>query len=953
MSLKWVAIKINTHLSSMKPILLLFLTTLISSFLYGQSTRDVSGVVLDSTKNSVIAATVKLTSPKDTLFTRTDIDGKYSFRNVKSSQFLISISSLGYRSFNQRFLFPDGNTPLKLNVITLKTQSNVLNEVTVSGALPITVKEDTVEYRASDFPVRENSVVEDVLKKLPGLEVDKDGNVTTQGKSVTRVRVNGKDFFDGDLKTATQNLPAEIIENIQIIDDYGDQANLSGIRSGEPDKILNITISPSKNKGVIANAVAGGGNDSRYIASGMGRVMNNDEQLSFMFNLNNTNANLFDFAGGGNQRGGRFRGSGGGRGGNSGGITSTQAGGFDYRKDVSKKVTLFGSYRISASNNNAITSRFSSSLSNQGQIITDQNSRSERDNVNQGLNLNMEYKIDSLNFLKISPSLNLSTNKSDNLIASQTTRETRQDQNTVSNSDASSPAFGADILYNKRFLKPGRNLSLTYAFNKSYNRNDQNVGDAFEFYDTGGIFVSDSASSRMIKTDNERFSNELNLTYTEPIGVYSRLDFSYAFNRNEYDNSRITDIEGATGYFRSDSLSNVFDYSFTTNRFGLSYRYDRDKLYNFSIGIAAQPTSLEGYSETNQVRAGKKGFNFFPTVRFSYNFAKTVSLRINYSGASSEPSFEQIQPVVDLSNPQRPVIGNPNLKSALNQSLNIEYNNVSAETGSYFNAGLRGNIVSDRIINNTVQIRQPLIKNGKTTYNLIQERRFLNEDGYYTSNAYYRWSKPFKDRKYRLQLGGSANYTNDITYVDNEKNVGKNWTFSQMARVQINPNENIDITPGVSYRYGFVNYSLPNSIDSKNSTVALDLNAKIYVFNTWILGLDGSKNINSGFGRVNTNPLILNSYLEKQFFNRKGRLRLQGYDLLNQAAGVNVTQGDNGYSVTNTNLLTRYFLLTFAYRFNKFAGRSQNDDGRGPGGRREGGFGPGGGGRPGGREMNF
>lgn len=933
----------------MKPVLFFFLITLFSSVLYAQSARDVSGVVLDSTGTSVIAATVKLTSSGDTLFTRTDIDGKYAFKNVRSSQFLISVSSLGYKSFNQRFLFPEGTTPLKLKVITLKTQSNLLNEVLVSGALPITVKEDTIEYRASDFPVRENSVVEDVLKKLPGIEVDKDGNVTTQGKSVTRVRVNGKDFFDGDLKTATRNLPAEIIENIQLVDDYGDQANASGIRTGDPDKILNITISPSKNKGVIANGVAGGGNDSRYIASGMGRIMNNDEQVSFMFNLNNTNASLFDFAGGGNQRGGRFRGAGGGRGGNSGGITNTQAGGFDYRKDLSKKITVFGSYRVSASNNNAITDRISETITGGREILTIQNSRSERDNVNQGLNLNLEYKIDSLNFLKIAPSLNLSSSKSDNLSARQITELVRQNQNTISSSDASSPAFGADILYNKRFLKPGRNFSLNYSFNKSYNQNDQNVADAFEFYDTGGIFVADSASNRLIYTDNERFNNELNVTYSEPLGVYSRLDFSYALSRSEYDNSRITNLEGAGGYLRSDSLSNVFDYSFTTNRFGLSYRYDRDKLYNFSIGLAAQPTSLKGYSETNNVRAGKDGFNFFPSVRFSYNFAKTVSLRINYSGASSEPSFEQIQPVVDLSNPQSPVIGNPNLKSSLNQSLNIEYNNTSAETGSYFSAGLRGNLVSDRIINNTIRVRQPVIKGSDTTYNLIQERRFLNEDGYYTSNGYYRWSKPFKDRKYRLQLGGSVNYTNDISYVDNEKNIGKNWTFSQMARIQINPNENIDITPGVNYRYGFVNYSLPNSIDAKNSTVSLDLNAKIYFLKTWIIGFDGSKNINSGFGRVNTNPLVINSYLEKQLFNRKGGLRLQGYDLLNQAAGVTFSQGDNGYSSSNTNLLTRYFLLTFSYRFNKFAGRTQNNDSRGGGERREGGFRPGGGGPPGGR----
>ncbi|WP_069660839.1 TonB-dependent receptor [Arcticibacter eurypsychrophilus] len=934
----------------MKQFLFLFFTCLCTTILHAQGSRAVSGIVLDSTNVSVIAASIKLTSAKDTLFTRSDVDGKFSFRNVKSSQFVLSVTSLGYKNFSQRFQFAQAATPLKLSTVILKVESNLLNTVNISGVTPIMVKEDTIQYSAKDFPVRENSVVEDVLKKLPGIEVDKDGNVTTQGKSVTRVRVNGKDFFDGDLKTATQNLPADVIENIQIIDDYGDQANASGIRDGDPDKILNITISPSKNKGMIANGVAGGGNDNRYIVSGMGRLMNNDEQLSMMLNLNNTNANLFDFAGGGNQRGGRFRGSGGGRGGNAGGITNTQAGGFDYRKDVSKKITVFGSYRVSSSDNNAKTDRFTETTTGDQLITTTQRSNNNSNNLNQGLNFNLEYKIDSLNYLKVAPSLNLSTNKNDGDSYKQIQELVRQDQNTRSSNESSSPAFGADILYNKRFLKQGRNLSLNYSINKSYNKNDQDISDAFNFYDTGGIIVAgaDSSSRRLINTDNERLSNQLNVTYSEPLGVYSRLDFSYRYSRTENDNSKITDLADVNGaYFRSDSLSNIFNYSFTANRFGLSYRYDRNKLYNFSIGMAAQPTTLKGYSETNHVSAGKTGFNVFPTVRFSYNFAKTVSLKINYSGESSEPGFEQIQPVVDLSNPQSPVIGNPNLRSALNQNVNIEYNNTDAQTGAYFSAGARGNIISDRIINNTVRIREPIISGTDTTYNLIQERRFLNEDGYYASNVYYRWSKPFMDKKYRLQVGGTVNYTNDVSYVDNEKNIGKNWTFSQNARFQINPNENIDITPGASYRYGFVNYSLPNSIDSKNSTLSLDLNAKIYVFNTWILGFDGSKNINSGFRSINANPLVINSYLEKQMFNRKGRLRLQGYDLLNQAATVNATQGDNGYSVSNTNRLTRYFMLTFAYRFNKFAGRTQNNRGDMPPGggeRREGGFNPGGGG---------
>lgn len=919
-------------------ILLLFIT--LPGLLYGQGGRDVSGVVKDSTGTSVIAATVKLTSPKDTLFTRTDIDGNFIFRNVKSSQFLLSITSLGYRSFNQRYLFKDAATPLKLDPITLKIQSNMLSEVTVTGAMPVTIKEDTVEYRASDYPVRENSVAEDVIRKLPGVEVDKDGNVTTQGKSVTRVRVNGKDFFDGDLKTATQNLPADVIEKIQIIDDYGDQANVSGIRDGDPEKILNITISPSKNKGMIANMVAGGGTEDRYQVSGMGQFMNNNRQLAVLLNLNNTNANLFDFVGGGNQRGGRFRGGGGSGGGNSGGITNTTAGGLNYRNDFGSKISVYGSYSVQNRNTDINQNSLTKTSGSGIEVIDSAMSFSNNVNISHRFNFNLEYKIDSLNYLKVSPSVNYTGSSSDGYSSSVIQERSRQDQNTVSSSDSHSPAVGGDLLYNHRFVKPGRNLSFSLSLNNSTTKNDQDRDDDFRFYSAEDLgLYTDSSSHRLIRTDNERFNTTANITYSEPIGVYSRLDFSYNFNRSSYDNSRITQLEGAGGYVPVDSLSNVFDYSFTTNRFGLSYRYDRLKLYNFSIGLSAQPSLLKGYSETNGVRSRREGFNFFPNARFVYNFAKTRALNINYSGSSSEPSYNQIQPVVDLSNPQRPIVGNPDLKSAFNQTVNLRYNNFDPAAGTFFMVGVAGNITNNRITSNIVKIRQPVIESaGDTTFNLIQETRYLNTNGYYAANGFYSWSRPFAERKYTLHLNGSVNYTNDVSYSDNLENIGKTWSLSQGLRMQVNPNENIDITPGASYRHSWVDYSLPANFDTKNTTWSMSLSGRIYFLKSYVLGFDGTKSINQGFSSsITSNPLIINTYLEKQFFNKRGRLRLQGYDLLNQGTNVSSTQGENSYVESNSNRLTRYFMLSFAMRLNKFAGGSMNQDRDFRGGGREGG----------------
>lgn len=223
----------------MKKYLPLFIGFVMSTNLFAQTSRDISGVVKDSTGTGIIAATVKYIAGKDTSFTRTDVDGNFTLKGVKSSTFLLTITSLGYEGINKRFLYKDGETPIKLDPIVLKSMNRLLNEVVISGTPSVTIKEDTVVYRASDYPLRENALAEDLLKRLPGVEVDKDGNVTAQGKSVTRVRINGKDFFGGDVKTATQQLPADILESAQIIDDYGDQANLTGIRNGDPEKILN------------------------------------------------------------------------------------------------------------------------------------------------------------------------------------------------------------------------------------------------------------------------------------------------------------------------------------------------------------------------------------------------------------------------------------------------------------------------------------------------------------------------------------------------------------------------------------------------------------------------------------------------------------------------------------------------------------------------------------------
>ncbi|MHB1176764.1 MAG: TonB-dependent receptor, partial [Daejeonella sp.] len=575
---------------------------------YAQTSRDVKGTVRDSTGTSVIAATVKFIVGADTVFTRTDLDGVFVFKGIKSSEFLLTITSLGYQTLNKRFLYKDAETPIQLDPITLKLQNRVLNEVVISGTPGVTIKEDTIVYRAADYPLRENALAEDLLKKLPGVEVDKDGNVTAQGKQVTRVRVNGKDFFGGDVKTATQQLPADILESAQIIDDYGDQANLTGIRNGDPEKILNFTIRADKNKGYFARGTVGGGNKERYQANLTANTYNNSEQFSFIGNLNNTNSNVFNFSGGSGFRGGgggarvqqvgggggggqRFQGGGFHGGGFSGGdgITSVGSIGLNYRKDYGTKISSYGNYSYSNRDNNVLSDQLQQNNFRGSLISTNQTSLKNVINDNHRFYWNLEYKPDTLNFIKFSPSFSYgaTTDKGSSDYIQNNSGVLSSDGTTLSNTYSTNPNFGADLLLNHRFNKRGRNISLFVNANNSHTKQEDDQLTQYINYVASG---NTNVYRNQELYDANRSSNiSTNLSYIEPLSKTSGLEFNYNHSTTNYKNERETfDISAAGLSTRNNSLSNDYRYSFSTNRFGVNYRVNQQK-YNYSIGLSAQP----------------------------------------------------------------------------------------------------------------------------------------------------------------------------------------------------------------------------------------------------------------------------------------------------------------------------------------------------------------------------
>ena len=920
----------------MKKLLPLIIGFFISYGAFAQTSRDISGVVKDSTGTSIIAATVKYIAGKDTLFTRTDVEGNFIFNGVKSSTFLITVSSLGYQTLNKRFLYKDAESQIKLDLITLKSENRMLTEVVISGTPAVTIKEDTIIYRASDYPLRENALAEDLLKKLPGVEVDKDGNVTAQGKAITRVRVNGKDFFGGDVRTATQQLPADILESAQIIDDYGDQANLTGIRNGDPEKILNFTIRADKNKGYFARGTVGGGDKDRYQASLTANTYNNSEQFSFIGNLNNTNSSVFNFSGGGGARvqgagGGRtrFMGGGGFQGANSDGLTSVGSIGLNYRKDYGKKVSSYGNYSFSNRDNDMISDQLRQENFQNSLITTDQNSVKNLINNNHRFGWNLEYRPDSMNFVKFSPTFSYgsSVDNGNTSYLQYDNARLSSDGTTLNSTDSKNPNFGANLLLNHRLQKKGRNLSLYVSANNAKTKQEDDQLTQYINYIVNGGNTSVYRNQDLY--DNNRNSNvNTNLSYNEPLSPRSNLEFNYNHSTTSYKNERETyDISPTGGSSYNTSLSNDYNYSFSTNRLGLNYRFN-EKKYNYSFGLSAQPSVLEGRSVVNGITTPNRntGFNLIPSARYSYNFSRTRAVNAFYFARANEPTYIQLQPTPDISNPQYPVYGNPNLGAEFTHIMTFRYNNFNFNSGDVLFFNLSGNYTENKIVSNIVRSMDPAV-------GLVQETRYLNTDGYYTANAFYNFSKPFQEKKYVFSFNGSANYINNISFTDNVKNTGKNWIFSQGLNMQFNPNKNLEFNPGMRYSFNSNSNDAITNNNTKVSTYSLNFNTRVYFLKTWLIGSDLSKSFNNGYSSaLAVNPFITNTYLEKQFFkDKRASLRFQGYDLLNENTSVSRSVTGNVITDSQSNRLSRYFMLSFTMRLQKFSGKQPEQQQMRPG----------------------
>lgn len=963
---------LNTNTIYMKQYVFGLVFILFFGHLALAQNRVLRGTVTDTAKVAIPSATVKLiTDRKDTLVTTTSAKGYFRFNTVKASHITLTVSSLGYQGLIRHYALADTGT-LTVDTIILKSDPRMLNQVNVVDVNPVTFKEDTIEYKASAYKVRDNAPVEDLIRKLPGVDVDASGNITAQGKPVTKMRVNGKDFFGGDVQAVTRNLPADIVDNVQVIDDYGDQANLTGVKTGDPTKIMNINIKADKRHGYTGQATVGDGSDllpsqpgvhddNRYIGLLNDFIFNGDQQIALLGNVNNTNVNTFSFGepapppalsdsksamdakmvriNGVMQVGGlggvKIVAMGGGGNFSSqasgvNGITDTHAAGFNFRDQWGKHLSVYGSYNFS--DNTAFTStntlQQNNTLSNPG--FSNQLSQETDKRINHGIQWNMEYKPNEADYLKVTPAFGYASSNGTQTAQNTSTRADTVNSaySSINKSSLNAPSYGFTALYNHRFNKKGRDFSISLSVNSTQNNSYQTPVYNFT---AGPASIPD----QQVRTNSHTNAFNTNLSYLEPVGEYSSLQFSYAFNLSKTFSDRQTDVLDTLSHiFSPDStLSNRYNYTYITNRLGMNFLHGKKGEYNYTFGLAVLPSALNGnVPGVGPVR--QETFNITPTAHFSYSLSKNKSFGLNYNGSTAQPTFSELEPVTDYSNALYPMQGNPDLKPSFTNNLSMSYNFFDFDNNRTLFTNASFSQTQNQVVTNT--IIYPANYAPNTLLDNAYFTRYLNANGFYNASGYFSFTNPWDKRKYSLSVNGSVHFTNSIGYITNidpatydettEKNTAQTLAFTPGMRFRADFPDIIDAQFQTNYSLDRTFNSIHNDLTNATSNIRewnIGVSGKNY-FKDWTLSYDYGKTFNYGYSQSvhATNPNLLNMYVERRFMQgHKATVRLAVFDVFNQNTGFSTSTTPSYITQTNVNRLGRYFLATFTLRLQKFGGK--------------------------------
>ena len=884
---------------------------------------DITGKVLEKqTGQGIEQAAVRLLSAKDSTMVggvATDKNGTFVLRNISKGSYILNVTYVGFAPFYQNLAVSGKNNPVRMDNIILDDSGVELAAAVVTGkAAEVVVRNDTTEYNADSFKVAEGSMLEDLLKKMPGVEVDSDGKVTVNGKEIKKIMVDGKEFFSDDPKVASKNLPAKMIDKVQVTDKKSDMAKMTGFDDGEEETILNLTVKPGMKQGWFGNAFAGYGSKDRYEGNAMvNRFMNND-QITFMGGVNNTNNMGFS-----DMASSMFSGMRGGlRGANAGsGITTSGNGGLNFSKEFNKKITLGGNTRYSHTDNDAEkTSKEQTFLPGDSVSYSNNSVLSNNKSDNVGVNFRMDWKPDTLTQIFFIPNFGYSHSRS----SQRQMEDTRVNADTLNRSNSESLSEGsgynmnARLEFSRKLNGKGRvfSFSLSGGYNDSYN-NEINYSST-EYVQEQRTDLID----QHIRYDNKSFNYRAYLSWVEPLGHNNFLQATYSFSQRNQES-----LKNAYNQDVSSGEYNVLDTAYSKNyrnyyinqRASLSFKAQRAK-YNFTLGLNVDPSyskSENFIGDTILSSLHRNVINVSPMLRFNYRFSKQSNLRVYYDGQTSQPSMTQMQPVVDNSDPLNIIVGNPDLKPKYTNRLRADFGRFIPEKQQAMMASVNGRYVVNDIVSKTVF--DGMTGGRKTTYE--------NVDGNYSFDGRMMMNMPLKNKKFSVNSNAMASFGNANSFINGEKNSSKTLAASERAGLDFRSTY-IDVGVNGNFRYSSTRNSLQGQQDMNVFNYGAGGYTTLYLPYNFKIESDVNWSANSGYSEgFEQKEVLWNASVSKSFLrNNQGTLRFKIYDILQQRSNISRTVTASSIRDSEYNTLSSYFMFHFIYRFSIFKGGGSERD---------------------------
>ena len=902
---------------------------LLMSYVGFAQNLTIQGSLKDSIANRALnSATVSLVYAKDSSlvsFSRTNEAGAFNFKNVAPGNYLISVSYVGYVPKWVPVITGTEKT-VEMGLIYMN-DVNTMSTVTVTARRPpVVINGDSVEFNSENFKTAPNAVVEDLLKKMPGMEVDKAGGITVNGKKVTKVFVNGKEFFTGDPVMATKNLPADAVDKIQVYDRKSDQAMFTGIDDGSEETAINLKLKKDRNKSTFGKLNGGAGTPSVFDAQGNVNVINNEEQFSVIGGANNTNRqnfsnrNIINFSGGGGGRPGagggvtvNFSGGSGETDANAQGIAETYSIGGNYSNIFNDKKTEFNAnLSISDVERNNISNSFTQNLTPGNAFNRISNSNSIAGNKQQNFGSTIDHKVNDNFSFRFTPSLGLqqTTNYSEDSTQTYLTNGNLLNSNTTIASSASDAVNAAStLLLRKKFAKKGRTISSTIT--QSFNRSNS-TGNQFteQLSYINNKLSNDSILDQQNTRKGENSSYSANLIYTEPLGKKSLLEFNTYLSKSIGSSSRrIFDRNDATDNYDllNTRLTNEFNSEYTYSGGGMSYRSNQKK-YNFSTGFSLQKAVLDGENISAKTKISQSFQDILPNATFRYNFSQTKNLNVDYRTSTNQPSITQLQPVLDQSNINRQSIGNPDLKRSYVHNLNIRFFSSKILAGKSFFSTLNASTTNNSIVNYDSVLPNRTILT-----------RPVNVDGAYRINGSVNYGFGIKKLKSRLSFGLNAGLNNNISYANGllntivTKSTGPSMSYAYIV------DDVIDINLTARYSFSQTSNEVNPTLNTNFLTKVFGADMTNYLPLNIVLNQSFNYAINTGRAEgFNTAIPIWNASFSKFFLkNKRAEIKMSAFDLLNKNIGINRNVSQNQIVDRSYNVISQYFMLTFTYSLQK------------------------------------